>query len=176
MITAGKREAEAALAEAIPALLDAEAALNSIKRDDITEIRSFAKPHVLVQQARRTCSVQLHGDCLHCGKAATCTANHIDARGCSDGHVRPVITQTCAHDTPAWQETSASASRSAAPADSSGTHCRVSRYQVVHMWKGLACRASARRWVLHGAAGVRVRRHPAQPEGRQLGGREADDG
>jgi hypothetical protein len=56
VITAGKREAEAALAEAIPALLDAEAALNSIKRDDITEIRSFAKPHVLVQQARRTCS------------------------------------------------------------------------------------------------------------------------
>ena len=51
-IAAEKQEAEAALAEAIPALLEAEAALNSIKRDDITEIRSFAKPHVLVQQAR----------------------------------------------------------------------------------------------------------------------------
>ena len=42
------------LAEAIPALMEAEAALNSIKRDDITEIRSFAKPHILVQQARQT--------------------------------------------------------------------------------------------------------------------------
>lgn len=51
-IAVDKQEAEAALAEAIPALLEAEAALNSIKRDDITEIRSFAKPHILVQQAR----------------------------------------------------------------------------------------------------------------------------
>lgn len=52
-IATGKQEAEAVLAEAIPALMEAEAALNSIKRDDITEIRSFAKPHILVQQARQ---------------------------------------------------------------------------------------------------------------------------
>ena len=58
-IAAEKQEAEAALAEAIPALLEAEAALNSIKRDDITEIRSFAKPHVLVQQARLEPDYQL---------------------------------------------------------------------------------------------------------------------
>ena len=54
-----KVEAEQALSEAIPALEEAAAALNDLKRDDITEIRSFAKPHILVQkvgvagQARR---------------------------------------------------------------------------------------------------------------------------
>jgi dynein heavy chain len=49
-IAADKVEAEQALGEAIPALEDAAAALNDLKRDDITEIRSFAKPHVLVQR------------------------------------------------------------------------------------------------------------------------------
>ena len=65
-ISAEKQEAEAALAEAIPALLEAEAALNSIKRDDITEIRSFAKPHVLVQQARLKPDYQLSNTWAPC--------------------------------------------------------------------------------------------------------------
>ncbi len=45
-----KVEAEQALSEAIPVLEEAAAALNDLKRDDITEIRSFAKPHMLVQK------------------------------------------------------------------------------------------------------------------------------
>jgi hypothetical protein len=45
-----KAEAEQALSEAIPALEEAAAALNDLKRDEITEIRSFAKPHILVQK------------------------------------------------------------------------------------------------------------------------------
>ena len=51
-IAADKEEAEAELAAAIPALEEAAAALNNLKKDDITEIRSFAKPHDLVQKAR----------------------------------------------------------------------------------------------------------------------------
>lgn len=47
-----KAEAEAALEEAIPALEEAAAALQDLRREDITEIRSFAKPHVLVQKVR----------------------------------------------------------------------------------------------------------------------------
>ena len=46
-----KGEAEVALEAAIPALEEAAVALNDLKKDDITEIRSFAKPHVLVQKA-----------------------------------------------------------------------------------------------------------------------------
>jgi dynein heavy chain len=49
-IAQDKEEAEQALSEAIPALEEAAAALNDLKRDDITEIRSFSKPHVLVQR------------------------------------------------------------------------------------------------------------------------------
>jgi dynein heavy chain len=49
-IAADKKEAEQALTEAIPALEEAAAALNDLKRDDITEIRSFAKPPMLVQR------------------------------------------------------------------------------------------------------------------------------
>ena len=45
-----KAEAETALAEAIPALEEAALALQELKKDDITEIRSFAKPHILVQK------------------------------------------------------------------------------------------------------------------------------
>ena len=52
-IAVEKAEAEAALEEAIPALEEAAAALKDIKKDDITEIRSFAKPHILVQKVRR---------------------------------------------------------------------------------------------------------------------------
>ena len=44
-----KAEAEAALEEALPALEEAAQALNDLKKDDITELRSFAKPHPLVQ-------------------------------------------------------------------------------------------------------------------------------
>jgi len=51
-IAQDKTEAEQALSEAIPALEDAAAALNDLKKDDITEIRSFAKPHILVQRVR----------------------------------------------------------------------------------------------------------------------------
>ncbi|KAF8069431.1 DHC1 [Scenedesmus sp. PABB004] len=59
-IAADKADAEQALSEAIPALEDAAAALNDLKRDDITEIRSFAKPHVLVQRVCE-CVVILKG-------------------------------------------------------------------------------------------------------------------
>lgn len=45
-------EAEAALEEAIPALEDAARALADLRKEDITEIRSFAKPHQLVQKVR----------------------------------------------------------------------------------------------------------------------------
>jgi len=44
-----KAEAEAALEEALPALEEAAAALNDLKKDDITELKSFAKPHELVE-------------------------------------------------------------------------------------------------------------------------------
>ena len=49
-IAVEKAEAEAALEEAIPALEEAAAALADLRKEDITEIRSFAKPHVLVQK------------------------------------------------------------------------------------------------------------------------------
>ena len=55
-IAVEKESAEAALAEAIPILEEAAQALNDLKRDDITEIRSFAKPHILVQKVRTTSS------------------------------------------------------------------------------------------------------------------------
>ena len=54
-----KAGAEAALEEAIPALEEAAAALNDLRREDITEIRSFAKPHVLVQKASGALAIQL---------------------------------------------------------------------------------------------------------------------
>eukprot|EP01018_Ginkgo_biloba_P029506 Gb_13876 [translate_table: standard] len=50
VISREKEEAELSLAEAMPALQSAADALNSLKKEDITEIRSFAKPHVLVQK------------------------------------------------------------------------------------------------------------------------------
>ena len=49
-ISVEKAEAEVALEAAIPALEEAAQALNDLKKDDITEIRSFAKPHILVQK------------------------------------------------------------------------------------------------------------------------------
>ena len=49
-ISVEKKEAEVALEAAIPALEEAAEALNDLKKDDITEIRSFAKPHILVQK------------------------------------------------------------------------------------------------------------------------------
>lgn len=52
-IAVEKAEAEAALEAAIPALEEAAEALKDLNRDDITEIRSFAKPHILVQKANR---------------------------------------------------------------------------------------------------------------------------
>uniref|UniRef100_A0A061RTL5 Dynein heavy chain 1, cytosolic n=1 Tax=Tetraselmis sp. GSL018 TaxID=582737 RepID=A0A061RTL5_9CHLO len=55
-----KADAEAALEEAMPALEEAAAALKDLKKDDITEIRSFAKPHVLVQKVGE-CVVILRG-------------------------------------------------------------------------------------------------------------------
>ncbi|KAF5830619.1 hypothetical protein DUNSADRAFT_14266 [Dunaliella salina] len=55
-----KADAEAALEEAIPALEEAAAALQDLRREDITEIRSFAKPHVLVQKVCE-CVVILRG-------------------------------------------------------------------------------------------------------------------
>ena len=44
-----KAEAEAALEEALPALEEAAQALKNLRKEDITELRSFAKPPALVQ-------------------------------------------------------------------------------------------------------------------------------
>jgi len=44
-----KAEAEEGLSKALPALEKAAEALGNLKKDDITEIRSFAKPHPLVE-------------------------------------------------------------------------------------------------------------------------------
>lgn len=44
-----KKEAEAALEEALPALAEAADALNNLRKEDITELRSFAKPSPVVQ-------------------------------------------------------------------------------------------------------------------------------
>ena len=59
-IAVEKAEAEAALAEAIPALEEAAAALQDIKKDDITELRSFAKPNTYVERVC-ACVVNLKG-------------------------------------------------------------------------------------------------------------------
>eukprot|EP00898_Chlorokybus_atmophyticus_P006649 jgi/Chlat1/6986/Chrsp56S00523 len=59
-ITKEKAEAELALEEAIPALAAAAEALNNLKKDEITEIRSFAKPHANVQKVCE-CVVILRG-------------------------------------------------------------------------------------------------------------------
>nr|AML30863.1 axonemal inner arm dynein heavy chain 7 [Marsilea vestita] len=55
-----KEEAEKALEEALPALEAAAEALNNLKKEEITEIRSFAKPHILVQKVCE-CVVILRG-------------------------------------------------------------------------------------------------------------------
>lgn len=49
-IAVEKVEAEAALEEAIPALEEAADALNDLRKDDITEVRSFAKPNIQIQR------------------------------------------------------------------------------------------------------------------------------
>ena len=59
-IAVEKEEAEAALAEAIPALEEAAAALQDLKKDDITELRSFAKPSEYVKKVCE-CVVHLKG-------------------------------------------------------------------------------------------------------------------
>lgn len=53
IIARDKAEAEIALADAIPALEAAAEALNSLKKDEITEIRSFAKPNIYVQKVSK---------------------------------------------------------------------------------------------------------------------------
>ena len=45
-----KKEAESDLAKAIPALEAAALALNSLKKEEITELKSFAKPNIAVQK------------------------------------------------------------------------------------------------------------------------------
>jgi dynein heavy chain, axonemal len=59
-IAVEKEEAEAALAEAIPALEEAAAALSDLKKDDITEIRSFNNPNAYVRKVCE-CVVNLKG-------------------------------------------------------------------------------------------------------------------
>jgi dynein heavy chain len=56
-ISVQKVEAEAGLASAMPALEEAAEALNGIKKDDITEIRSFAKPPPLVASVCECCCI-----------------------------------------------------------------------------------------------------------------------
>ncbi len=51
-IAVEKAEAEAALALAIPALEEAAAALSNLKKDDITQIKSYNNPPVMVQKVR----------------------------------------------------------------------------------------------------------------------------
>ena len=63
-IAVEKGEAEVALEAAIPALEEAAEALNDLKKDDITEIRSFAKPHILVQKVTHLTSFLLCCNCL----------------------------------------------------------------------------------------------------------------
>ncbi|KAH9532964.1 hypothetical protein CY35_18G027000 [Sphagnum magellanicum] len=53
VITREKAEAKIALVDAIPALEAVAEALNSLKKDDITEIRSFAKPNIYVQKVNQ---------------------------------------------------------------------------------------------------------------------------
>ena len=45
-----KEEAEADLSAAIPALEEAAEALNNLRKEDITELKSFAKPNINVQK------------------------------------------------------------------------------------------------------------------------------
>ena len=59
-IAVEKEEAEAALAEAIPALEEAAAALSDLKKDDITEIRSFNNPNAYVKKVCE-CVINLKG-------------------------------------------------------------------------------------------------------------------
>eukprot|EP00965_Chrysotila_dentata_P143725 4748817-Pleurochrysis_carterae.AAC.1 len=59
-ISIEKAEAEAALEEALPALEEAAQALQDLRKEDITELRSFAKPHQLVQDVC-LCVVLLKG-------------------------------------------------------------------------------------------------------------------
>ena len=49
-IAVEKTEAEADLEAAIPALEEAASALNNLKKEEITEIRSFSKPNIAVQR------------------------------------------------------------------------------------------------------------------------------
>ena len=94
-----KEEAEAALAEAIPALEEAAAALDNLKKEEITEIRSFAKPHILVQQVCE-CVVILKGlkDVSWKGAKAMMTDTNFlkslidfDKDGITDKQVRAVM-------------------------------------------------------------------------------------
>ena len=55
-----KQEAEAALEEALPALAEAAEALDNLRKEDITELKSFAKPAQLVQDVC-SCVVILKG-------------------------------------------------------------------------------------------------------------------
>ena len=50
MIAMRKKDAENDLAKAIPALEAAALALNSLKKEEITELKSFAKPNIAVQK------------------------------------------------------------------------------------------------------------------------------
>jgi len=50
-IAATKAEAEAALEEALPALAEAAEALNDLKKEDITELKGFNNPNILVKNA-----------------------------------------------------------------------------------------------------------------------------
>ena len=74
-----KAEAEAALEEAIPALEEAAAALQDLRREDITEIRSFAKPHILVQKVGGEGADVWHRDFMHSGEGVM--SGHEGLRG-----------------------------------------------------------------------------------------------
>ena len=60
IIVVEKKEAEEALAEALPALEAARLALDDLDKNDVTEIRSFAKPPKVVQTVCE-CIVVLKG-------------------------------------------------------------------------------------------------------------------
>lgn len=102
-IAVEKEEAEAALEEAIPALEEAASALQDLKKDDITEIRSFAKPNIYVQ---KVCECVVHlkgGKDVSWGGAKTMMADgsflrslvEFDKDGLADKQVRNGKTHRC---------------------------------------------------------------------------------
>jgi len=72
VITPEKAEAKIALVDAIPAFEVVAEALNSLKKDDITEIRSFAKPNIYVQKVNQFMNFPPPNDTNRISTAGAC--------------------------------------------------------------------------------------------------------